>query len=138
MEAQAPCIHIARLASIPHASGLYYTGFRFGITHLSTHPFDSAICLSYSYDQTLKTVVHRYGTLGGRIRPLAKNYTHATRPSPLICPLLATHGIRPSGLSICVLRLPLSLSSPGQIALCTSGMSDVPMRSLAFWTRRTV
>ena len=55
-------------------------GHRYGVTHLSFYPFDSAAFLSTSYDQTLKLWSAATAQVSGSFALGAKAYTHAVSP----------------------------------------------------------
>lgn len=55
-------------------------GHRFGVTHLSFYPFDSAAFLSTSFDQTLKLWSTDAARVSGSFHLGSKVYTHAVSP----------------------------------------------------------
>ncbi|KAK8087989.1 hypothetical protein PG997_002950 [Apiospora hydei] len=55
-------------------------GHKFGITHLSFYPFDSAAFLSASFDHTLKLWSTETVTISGSFNLESKIYTHAISP----------------------------------------------------------
>ncbi|KAK8050627.1 DNA excision repair protein ERCC-8 [Apiospora phragmitis] len=55
-------------------------GHKFGITHLSFYPFDSAAFLSASFDHTLKLWSTETATISGSFNLESKIYTHAISP----------------------------------------------------------
>lgn len=110
-----PIAVVPRAGSNP--SGLGSTsGHRFGITHLSFYPFDSAAFLSCSYDQTLKLWSTETASVSGSFDLGAKAYTHAT--SPIASHLLVACGTQHPAVRLVDLRSSAavqSLVSPGQI-----------------------
>ncbi|KAI1381028.1 WD40 repeat-like protein [Hypoxylon crocopeplum] len=62
------------VAKIPRSNQTH----KFGITHLSFYPFDSAAFLSTSYDQTLKVWATERASLSASFSLGYKIYTHAT------------------------------------------------------------
>lgn len=75
---------------------------RFGITHLSFYPFDSAAFLSSSYDQTLKLWATDSARLSGSFNLSAKVYTHAM--SPVASHLLVACGTQHPAVRLVDLR----------------------------------
>ena len=55
-------------------------GHRFGVTHLSFYPFDSAAFLSSSFDQTLRLWATASARLSGSFNLGSKVYSHAVSP----------------------------------------------------------
>jgi DNA excision repair protein ERCC-8 len=91
-------------------------GHRFGITHLSFFPFDSAAFLSSSHDETLKLWSTTHATLSGTFHLGSRVYTHAT--SPIASHLLVACGTQHPAVRLVDLRSAAavhSLLSPGQI-----------------------
>ena len=91
-------------------------GHRFGITHLSFYPFDSAAFLSSSHDQTLKLWSTERASVSGSFDLGARVYTHAT--SPIASHLLVACGTQHPAVRLVDLRSAAavqSLVSPGQI-----------------------
>ena len=89
---------------------------RFGITHLSFYPFDSAAFLSSSYDQTLKLWSTRTAQLSGSFGLGSKVYTHAV--SPIASHLLVACGTQHPAVRLVDLRSGAavqSLVAPGQV-----------------------
>ncbi|RKU49453.1 hypothetical protein DL546_007602 [Coniochaeta pulveracea] len=89
---------------------------RFGITHLSFYPFDSAAFLSSSYDQTLKLWSTTTSQLSGSFNLSSKVYTHAT--SPIASHLLVACGTQHPAVRLVDLRSGAavqSLVAPGQV-----------------------
>ncbi|KAK3686077.1 WD40-repeat-containing domain protein [Podospora appendiculata] len=109
------------VASIPRAgpgsdSKAAAAGHRFGVTHLSFYPFDSAAFLSCSYDQTLKLWSTETARVSGSFDLGAKAYTHAI--SPIASHLLVACGTQHPAVRLVDLRSSAavqSLVSPGQI-----------------------
>lgn len=104
-------------AIIPRAgAGSSAAGHRFGITHLSFYPFDSAAFLSCSHDQTLKLWSTERASVSGSFNLGARVYTHAT--SPIASHLLVACGTQHPAVRLVDLRSSAavqSLVSPGQI-----------------------
>ncbi|KAK4244613.1 WD40-repeat-containing domain protein [Corynascus novoguineensis] len=91
-------------------------GHRFGITHLSFYPFDSAAFLSCSHDQTLKLWSTERASISGSFNLGARVYTHAI--SPIASHLLVACGTQHPAVRLVDLRSSAavqSLVSPGQI-----------------------
>lgn len=89
---------------------------RFGITHLSFYPFDSAAFLSSSYDQTLKLWSTPTAQLSGSFALGSKVYTHAA--SPIASHLLVACGTQHPAVRLVDLRSGAavqSLVAPGQV-----------------------
>ncbi|KAK4144278.1 WD40-repeat-containing domain protein [Dichotomopilus funicola] len=89
---------------------------RFGITHLSFYPFDSAAFLSCSHDQTLKLWDTQRASVSGSFTLGARVYTHAM--SPVAAHLLVACGTQHPAVRLVDLRSSSavqSLVSPGQI-----------------------
>jgi DNA excision repair protein ERCC-8 len=89
---------------------------RFGITHLSFYPFDSAAFLSSSYDQTLKLWSTNTAQLSGSFNLHAKVYTHAI--SPIASHVLVACGTQNPAVRLVDLRSGAavqSLVAPGQV-----------------------
>lgn len=89
---------------------------RFGITHLSFYPFDSAAFLSSSYDQTLKLWSTHTAQLSGSFGLGSKVYTHAV--SPVASHLLVACGTQHPAVRLVDLRSGAavqSLVAPGQV-----------------------
>jgi len=89
---------------------------RFGVTHLSFYPFDSAAFLSSSFDQTLKLWATASARVSGSFSLGAKVYTHAI--SPIASHLLVACGTQHPAVRLVDLRSSSavqSLASPGQI-----------------------
>ncbi|KAL2023108.1 hypothetical protein VTK56DRAFT_3714 [Thermocarpiscus australiensis] len=112
-----PVVAVARAQSDPSGSGLNSaSGHRFGITHLSFYPFDSAAFLSCSYDHTLKLWSTESARVSGSFNLGAKVYTHAI--SPIAQHLLVACGTQHPAVRLVDLRSAAavqSLVSPGQI-----------------------
>ncbi|KAK3378607.1 WD40-repeat-containing domain protein [Podospora didyma] len=110
--------HLYRpIASIPRAGDQQASasGHRFGITHLSFYPFDSAAFLSSSYDHTLKLWSTQQARVSGSFNLGAKVYTHAV--SPIASHLLVACGTQHPAVRLVDLRSSSavqSLVSPGQ------------------------
>ncbi|KAK4149957.1 hypothetical protein C8A00DRAFT_37446 [Chaetomidium leptoderma] len=91
-------------------------GHRFGITHLSFYPFDSAAFLSSSHDQTLKLWSTERAAVSGTFQLGARAYTHAL--SPVASHLLVACGTQHPAVRLVDLRSSAavhSLISPGQL-----------------------
>ncbi|KAL1879893.1 hypothetical protein VTK73DRAFT_6705 [Phialemonium thermophilum] len=91
-------------------------GHRFGITHLSFYPFDSAAFMSSSYDQTLKLWATEEARLSGTFPLGAKVYTHAL--SPVASHLLVACGTQHPAVRLVDLRSGAavqSLVAPGTV-----------------------
>ncbi|KAK4104350.1 WD40 repeat-like protein [Parathielavia hyrcaniae] len=91
-------------------------GHRFGITHLSFYPFDSAAFLSSSHDQTLKLWSTERASISGTFDLGARVYTHAA--SPIASHLLVACGTQHPAVRLVDLRSASavqSLVSPGQL-----------------------
>ena len=104
---------IPRAGNNPLSAG---SGHRFGVTHLSFYPFDSAAFLSCSYDQTLKLWSTEQARVSGSFNLGAKVYTHAT--SPIASHLLVACGTQHPAVRLVDLRSSAAvqaLVSPGQI-----------------------
>ncbi|KAK3328525.1 WD40-repeat-containing domain protein [Cercophora scortea] len=107
------------VSSIPRADADSKTaaaGHRFGVTHLSFYPFDSAAFLSCSYDQTLKLWSTEPTRVSGSFDLGAKVHTHAI--SPIASHLLVACGTQHPAVRLVDLRSSAavqSLVSPGQI-----------------------
>ncbi|OIW28887.1 WD40 repeat-like protein [Coniochaeta ligniaria NRRL 30616] len=89
---------------------------RFGITHLSFYPFDSAAFLSSSYDTTLKLWSTRTAQLSGSFALGSKVYTHAV--SSVASHLLVACGTQHPAVRLVDLRSGAavqSLVAPGQV-----------------------
>jgi DNA excision repair protein ERCC-8 len=82
---------------------------RFGITHLSFYPFDSAAFLSTSYDQTLKVWSTETASLSGSFSLGATCYTHAI--SPIASHLLVACGTQFPAVRLVDLRSSASIQS---------------------------
>jgi len=99
-------------ATTPSTPGAH----RFGITHLSFYPFDSAAFLSSSYDQTLKLWSTHTAQLSGSFSLGSKVYTHAA--SPIASHLLVACGTQHPAVRLVDLRSGAavqSLVAPGQV-----------------------
>jgi DNA excision repair protein ERCC-8 len=99
-------------AALPVTPGAH----RFGITHLSFYPFDSAAFLSSSYDQTLKLWSTHTAQLSGSFSLGSKVYTHAI--SPIASHLLVACGTQHPAVRLVDLRSGAavqSLVAPGQV-----------------------
>ncbi|KAK3901690.1 hypothetical protein C8A05DRAFT_44721 [Staphylotrichum tortipilum] len=97
-------------------AGSNSSGHRFGITHLSFYPFDSAAFLSCSHDQTLKLWSTERAAVSGSFGLGARVYTHAT--SPIASHLLVACGTQHPAVRLVDLRSAAavqSLVSPGQV-----------------------
>lgn len=105
------------VAVVPRAgTGSSAAGHRFGITHLSFYPFDSAAFLSCSHDQTLKLWSTERASVSGSFDLGARVYTHAI--SPIASHLLVACGTQHPAVRLVDLRSSAavqSLVSPGQI-----------------------
>ncbi|KAK0728715.1 WD40-repeat-containing domain protein, partial [Lasiosphaeria miniovina] len=111
------------VASIPRADGRQLdsasgsaSGHRFGITHLSFYPFDSAAFLSSSFDHTLKLWSTAAARVSGTFDLGTKVYTHAI--SPIASHILVACGTQHPAVRLVDLRSSAavqSLVSPGQI-----------------------
>lgn len=102
----------AAAAAPPSTHGAH----RFGITHLSFYPFDSAAFLSSSYDQTLKLWSTHTAQLSGSFGLGSKVYTHAA--SPIASHLLVACGTQHPAVRLVDLRSGAavqSLVAPGQV-----------------------
>ncbi|KAK0616039.1 WD40-repeat-containing domain protein [Bombardia bombarda] len=113
--ASAPAPAAAADSPSPSA-GSSSRGHRFGITHLSFYPFDSAAFLSSSFDQTLKLWSTETATPSGSFNLGAKVYTHAV--SPIASHLLVACGTQHPAVRLVDLRSAAavqSLVSPGQV-----------------------
>ncbi|KXJ91131.1 WD40-repeat-containing domain protein [Microdochium bolleyi] len=77
-------------------------GHRFGITHLSFFPFDSAAFLSTSFDQTLKLWSTEAARVSGSFHLGSKVYTHAA--SPIASHLLVACGTQHPAVRLVDLR----------------------------------
>jgi DNA excision repair protein ERCC-8 len=102
----------AAAATAPATPGAH----RFGITHLSFYPFDSAAFLSSSYDQTLKLWSTHTTQLSGSFSLGSKVYTHAV--SPIASHLLVACGTQHPAVRLVDLRSGAavqSLVAPGQV-----------------------
>lgn len=102
--------------TLPGADMGLARGHRFGITHLSFYPFDSAAFLSSSFDQTLKLWSTETARVSGSFNLGAKVYTHAV--SPIASHLLVACGTQHPAVRLVDLRSSAavqSLISPGQI-----------------------
>ncbi|KAB5555010.1 WD repeat protein [Coniochaeta sp. 2T2.1] len=89
---------------------------RYGITHLSFYPFDSAAFLSSSFDQTLKLWSTHTAKLSGSFNLGSKVYTHAV--SPIASHLLVACGTQHPAVRMVDLRSGAavqSLVAPGQV-----------------------
>lgn len=89
---------------------------RFGITHLSFYPFDSAAFLSCSHDQTLKLWSTERVSVSGSFALDARVYTHAI--SPIASHLLVACGTQHPAVRLVDLRSSAavqSLVSPRQV-----------------------
>ncbi|KAI1459150.1 WD40 repeat-like protein [Annulohypoxylon moriforme] len=75
---------------------------KFGITHLSFYPFDSAAFLSTSYDQTLKVWSTETASLSASFNLGYKAYTHAI--SPIASHLLVACGTQHPAVRLVDLR----------------------------------
>ncbi|EFX02653.1 WD repeat protein [Grosmannia clavigera kw1407] len=92
-------------------------GHRFGVTHLSFYPFDSAAFLSSSYDQTLKLWATDLARLSGSFDLSSKIYSHAI--SPIADHLLVACATQHPAVRLVDLRSGAavqSLVAPGQVA----------------------
>ncbi|KAK3941266.1 hypothetical protein QBC46DRAFT_383262 [Diplogelasinospora grovesii] len=92
------------------------SGHRYGITHLSFYPFDSAAFLSCSYDQTLKLWSTEAARVSGSFNLGAKVYTHAI--SPIASHLLVACGTQHPAVRLVDLRSSSAVQSllpPGQV-----------------------
>ena len=92
-------------------------GHRFGVTHVSFYPFDSAAFLSSSYDETLKLWSTESTRLSGSFELGAKVYTHAV--SPVADHLLVACATQHPAVRLVDLRSGAavqSLVAPGQVA----------------------
>lgn len=92
-------------------------GHRFGVTHLSFYPFDSAAFLSSSYDQTLKLWATDSASLSGSFDLSSKIYSHAI--SPIADHLLVACATQHPAVRLVDLRSGAavqSLVAPGQVA----------------------
>ncbi|KAK4121047.1 WD40 repeat-like protein [Parathielavia appendiculata] len=99
-----------------HGPSSAAAGHRFGITHLSFYPFDSAAFLSSSHDQTLKLWSTETASVSGTFHLGARVYTHAT--SPIASHLLVACGTQHPAVRLVDLRSSSavqSLVAPGQI-----------------------
>ncbi|KAK0719504.1 WD40-repeat-containing domain protein [Lasiosphaeris hirsuta] len=102
--------------TLPGADTGLGRGHRFGITHLSFYPFDSAAFLSSSFDQTLKLWSTQTARVSGSFNLGAKVYTHAV--SPIASHLLIACGTQHPAVRLVDLRSSAavqSLISPGQV-----------------------
>ncbi|OTB00675.1 hypothetical protein M426DRAFT_65463 [Hypoxylon sp. CI-4A] len=86
------------LAKTPRSSQAH----KFGITHLSFYPFDSAAFLSTSYDQTLKVWDTEKASLSASFSLGYKIYTHAI--SPIASHLLVACGTQHPSVRLVDLR----------------------------------
>ena len=89
---------------------------RYGITHLSFYPFDSAAFLSSSYDQSLKLWATDSARLAGNFSLSSKIYTHAI--SPVASHLLVACGTQHPAVRLVDLRSGAavqSLVAPGAV-----------------------
>lgn len=77
-------------------------GHKFGITHLSFYPFDSAAFLSTSYDQTLKLWSTETASVSGSFSLGSKVYTHGI--SPIAGHLLVACGTQHPAVKLVDLR----------------------------------
>ncbi|KAI0421411.1 WD40-repeat-containing domain protein [Xylaria grammica] len=85
---------------------------KFGITHLSFYPFDSAAFISTSYDQTLKLWSTEEARLSASFSLGSKIYTHGT--SPIASHLLVACGTQHPAVRLVDLRSGSSIQSlPG-------------------------
>ncbi|KAK4033898.1 hypothetical protein C8A01DRAFT_39631 [Parachaetomium inaequale] len=103
-------------SSSPRPSSASAAGHRFGITHLSFYPFDSAAFLSCSHDQTLKLWSTERASVFGSFALGARAYTHAI--SPIASHLLVACGTQHPAVRLVDLRSSAavqSLVSPGQL-----------------------
>ncbi|KAI0885779.1 WD40 repeat-like protein [Annulohypoxylon maeteangense] len=85
-------------AKIPRSNQAH----KFGITHLSFYPFDSAAFLSTSYDQTLKVWSTETASLSASFNLGYKAYTHAI--SPIASHLLVACGTQHPAVRLVDLR----------------------------------
>ncbi|KAH8905607.1 WD40 repeat-like protein [Coniochaeta sp. PMI_546] len=111
-----PAPNSSRRPAAPVASATTPGAHRFGITHLSFYPFDSAAFLSSSYDQTLKLWSTRTAQLSGSFSLGSKVYTHAA--SPVASHLLVACGTQHPAVRLVDLRSGAavqSLVAPGQV-----------------------
>jgi DNA excision repair protein ERCC-8 len=102
------------------------TGHRYGITHLSFYPFDSAAFLSSSYDHSLKLWATGAARLSGTFDLGAKIHTHAT--SPISSRLLVACATQHPAIRLVDLRSAAavqSLITPGQVGGSTGGNLSV-------------
>lgn len=100
----------------PEPTSSTAAGHRFGITHLSFYPFDSAAFLSSSHDQTLKLWSTARATPSGTFHLNSRIHTHAT--SPIASHLLVACGTQHPAVRLVDLRSAAavhSLLSPGQL-----------------------
>ncbi len=108
--------HTYRPVQAVARAGSDSSGHRFGITHLSFYPFDSAAFLSCSHDQTLKLWSTERAAVSGSFGLGARVYTHAT--SPIASHLLVACGTQHPAVRLVDLRSASavqSLVSPGQL-----------------------
>ncbi|KAI0406481.1 WD40-repeat-containing domain protein [Xylaria palmicola] len=82
---------------------------KFGITHLSFYPFDSAAFISTSYDQTLKLWSTEQATVSASFSLGSKVYTHAV--SPIASHLLVACGTQHPAARLVDLRSGSSIQS---------------------------
>ncbi|KAI1178097.1 WD40-repeat-containing domain protein [Nemania sp. FL0916] len=82
---------------------------RFGITHLSFYPFDSAAFISTSYDQTLKLSSTEEARVSASFSLGSKIYTHAV--SPIASHLLVACGTQHPAVRLVDLRSGSSMQS---------------------------
>lgn len=82
---------------------------KFGITHLSFYPFDSAAFISTSYDQTLKLWSTEQARLSASFALGSKVYTHAI--SPIASHLLVACGTQHPAVRLVDLRSGSSIQS---------------------------
>lgn len=93
------------VANIPRSDQTH----KFGITHLSFYPFDSAAFLSTSYDQTLKIWSTDTASLSASFNLGYKVYTHAI--SPIASHLLVACGTQHPSVRLVDLRTGSSVQS---------------------------
>ncbi|KAI1778072.1 WD40 repeat-like protein [Hypoxylon cercidicola] len=86
------------IATIPRSDKTH----KFGITHLSFYPFDSAAFLSTSYDHTLKVWATESASLSASFNLGSKVYTHAV--SPIASHLLVSCGTQHPAVRLVDLR----------------------------------
>ena len=121
-----PVAKIAKAETLPRAPASKSQAHRFGITHLSFYPFDTAAFLSTSYDQTLKLWATDSTRVSGSFELGSKIYTHAI--SPIADHLLVACGTQHPAVRLVDLRSGAavqSLVAPGQVGADTGAVLSV-------------